>query len=62
MDFAQGYVRMSNKLAIIKVGGEAVAVVDADRVEEVKRMFKELYPDERITVKYTDSDGESSKK
>lgn len=53
---------MSSKSAIIKVGGEAVAVVDADKVEEVKKMFKEVYPGERITVKYTDSTEKSSEK
>lgn len=39
--------------AIIKVGGEPVAVIDdePERIENIKNMLKAIYPGERITVK-----------
>ena len=44
---------MAKEIAIIKSGGEPAAVVDNDpeKIEEVKKMLKAIWPDEHVTVK-----------
>jgi len=42
------------EIAIIKSGGEPVAVIDNTsnkKIEEVKEMLKAIWPDDKITVK-----------
>ena len=47
-----------NAVAIIKSGGEPVAVVDIKNINRVKKMIKSIWPNERVTVKIIQSNVE----